>query len=123
MRIAVFTDTYFPQVNGVSKYLEEMQKYMDNYDIEYQLFVPQKPIGIEMKNITSFHGMPFLLYPELKISWPSYARIKRALVKFNPDIIYVSSSAPWLSRKNKFKPNKCSERNFRKHSEYLKIED
>jgi len=89
MRIAIFTDTYFPQVNGVSKYLEEMQKYMDNYDIDYQLFVPQKPIGMEMNNITSFYGMPFLLYPELKISWPSRNRIKSTLDKFNPDVIYL----------------------------------
>jgi glycosyltransferase involved in cell wall biosynthesis len=91
MRIAIFTDTYFPQINGVSKYLEEMHKYMDNNDIEYQLFVPQKPIGMVIKNITSFYGLPFLLYPELRISWPSYTRIKRALDKFKPDIIYLAT--------------------------------
>jgi len=89
MKIAIFTDTYFPQVNGVSKYLEEMQDYMDRNDIEYRLFVPQKPIGMEMNNITSFYGMPFLLYPELKISWPSRNRIKCTLDQFHPDLIYL----------------------------------
>jgi glycosyltransferase involved in cell wall biosynthesis len=91
MRIAVFTDTYFPQVNGVSKYLEQMQKYMGENGIDYQLFVPQKPIGMQMDQITSFYGLPFLLYPELRISWPSYARIKSVLDKFNPDIVYLAT--------------------------------
>ena len=91
MRIAVFTDAYFPQVNGVSKYLEEMQKYMENYDIAYQLFVPREPIDMETTNITSFYGMTFPLYPELKISWPSNARIKHALDKFSPDIVYLAT--------------------------------
>jgi len=91
MRIAVFTDTYFPQVNGVSKYLEEMKKYMNDKGIEYQLFVSQKPCNMEMNKTISFYGLPFLLYPELRISLPSYARIKRILDKFNPDIIYLAT--------------------------------
>ncbi|MEA4924102.1 MAG: glycosyltransferase family 1 protein [Syntrophomonadaceae bacterium] len=91
MRIAVFTDTYYPQVNGVSKYLEEMQKYMDNQNIEYKLFVPRKAASTEINNVTSFYGIPFALYPELRISWPRYSRVKSALEQFSPDLIYLAT--------------------------------
>lgn len=89
MRIAIFSDTYFPQVNGVSKYVDEMQKYMEDNSIEYRLFVPNT--DREMINITSFNGIPVVFYPELQISWPSRTRIKSVLDKFQPDFIYLAT--------------------------------
>ena len=40
MRIAVFSDTYYPQVNGVSVILGKMKDYMQRHNIEYLYFVP-----------------------------------------------------------------------------------
>lgn len=91
IRIAVFTDTYYPQVNGVSKFLEEMRKYMESYNIEYKLFVPGIAAETGMNNVTSFYGVPFAFYPELRVSWPSYNRIKSTLSKFQPHLIYLAT--------------------------------
>lgn len=85
MRMAIFSDTCFPQVNGVSKYLEEMQRYMDKNNILYQLFLP--PTNRDRINITTFSGRPFGLYPELQICWPSNGKINEVLDKFNPDLV------------------------------------
>jgi hypothetical protein len=42
MKIAVFSDTFFPQINGVSRVLGKYLDYMDKREIEYTLFVPEK---------------------------------------------------------------------------------
>ncbi|NMC27990.1 MAG: glycosyltransferase family 1 protein [Syntrophomonadaceae bacterium] len=89
MRIAIFSDTYLPQINGVSKYLEEMLKQMDKNRIRYRLYVPAT--DQESSNITIFQGRTFWLYPELQISWPNQARIRRDLDEFQPDLIYLAT--------------------------------
>lgn len=91
IRIAIFTDTYYPQVNGVSKFLEEMRKYMGNNNIEYRLFVPGIAAETEIDHVTSFYGVPFAFYPELRVSWPRYHRISSTLSEFQPHFIYLAT--------------------------------
>lgn len=41
MRIAYFTDTYYPEINGVTNTLLRLHKYLDDNNIEHIFFTPQ----------------------------------------------------------------------------------
>ncbi len=88
MRIAIFTDTYLPAINGVTKTLSKMKEYMDAQGIDYRIFIPGEENNSKDNTIT-FSSFEFFLYPECKIAIPRYRRIKESLDKFKPDIIHV----------------------------------
>ena len=68
MRIAVFTDTYLPQVNGVTKTLGRMKEHMNRAGIENVFITPVSPEGED--GILSLPGLRFFLYPELSMALP-----------------------------------------------------
>ncbi len=89
MRIAVFADTVYPQINGVSQVLSKYVEYMDDQGIEYALFVPEKRMASDKNNVFHFGGLRFFLYPEVCLALPGYTRISHFLDRFQPDIIHL----------------------------------
>lgn len=88
MKIAFFSDTHTPQVNGVTRTIERLKSAMDQEGIEYQFFVPTA--GRERtNNIFSHFHLSLFLYPECKIALPLYPKIKKKLDAFKPDLIHV----------------------------------
>lgn len=89
MKLAIFSDTFFPQINGVSRVLGKYLEYMDANGIEYTLLVPEKEEQSYNGTIIGFGGVKFPLYPELKISVPRHARMKKNLEILQPDLIHL----------------------------------
>lgn len=92
MKIAIFTDTFSPQINGVTKNLDRLLNYFSANEIEYLVFAPETAPRIENiheKNVVRMKSFNFFLYPELKFSLPNYLKIKSQLLKFNPDLIHL----------------------------------
>ncbi len=88
MRLAIFSDTYFPQVNGVSVILGKMKDYMQQNGIEYVYFVPGDK---SEPGVFTFGGSKFPLYPELLITMPRYHEIARILDEFKPDVVHLAT--------------------------------
>lgn len=91
MKIALFTDTYLPQINGVTNTLIKLTKYYDKHGIEYKIFAPNYDTKYEDMNIERFNSIKFLIYPENRIALPNTLRISSILTKFQPDIIHIAS--------------------------------
>jgi glycosyltransferase involved in cell wall biosynthesis len=89
LKIAVFSDVYLPQINGLAFSLQKMQDYMNKNNIEYSFFVPQNTGITKAHNITPVQSMKFILYPECRVTLPIYARIAKKLALFQPDIIHI----------------------------------
>ncbi len=89
MRIAVFTDTYLPQINGVTNTLSRLLRYFEAKDIEYKLFIPKYELAPEDQNIENFYSIKMLLYPENRLAFPNSFRISSVLSDFRPDIIHI----------------------------------
>lgn len=88
MKIAIFTDTFLPEINGVTKTLSKMKNYLDTTNIEYKFFIPGKE-NEKKDNIVSFSSFNFFLYPERKIAIPRYREIRTNLDEFKPDLIFI----------------------------------
>ena len=91
MKIAIFSDTYTPQVNGVSRTLERFVTHLEKEKIEYRLFIPYFKGSLPSDHIRPVHSFPFFLYPECRLSFPCAPRIKKDLESFKPDIIHIAT--------------------------------
>lgn len=89
MKIAIFTDTFYPQVNGVAKTLEKFKEYMDKNGIEYRVFAPKFDKSASDDNVLRFKSFSLPFYPDCRLSIPNYFTICRELDSFKPDIIHV----------------------------------
>ncbi|MEK4148032.1 glycosyltransferase family 1 protein [Robertmurraya sp. FSL W8-0741] len=92
MKIAIFTDTFTPQVNGVALTFQRFVDYLDKVGIEYRLFVPDgHETDLFSNQIFRFTSYPFFLYPECRLALPNVIHIKKELEQFQPDIIHVAT--------------------------------
>lgn len=92
MRVAIFTDTFTPQVNGVAKTLDRLTLYFQKQNIAYSVFAPQYTAEDDfVANVNKMRSIPLkILYPECRFAFPT-PRIKRELLNFQPDIIHVAT--------------------------------
>ncbi|WP_373230098.1 glycosyltransferase family 4 protein [Cohnella sp.] len=93
IRLALFTDTYFPEMNGVAKTLERWVRYLRKQGVECLVFAPSRPrrektISEEAERLTS---LPFFLYPECRLAVPQTGNVERKLLDFRPTIIHVAT--------------------------------
>ncbi|WP_404458257.1 glycosyltransferase family 4 protein [Oceanobacillus kapialis] len=92
MRIAIFSDTYAPEINGVALTLRRYTDYLEKQGIEYQVFAPtvnaQTPGFPQVERLTS---IPFLLYRDLRFALPNTTQIKNVLHKFQPTLIHIAT--------------------------------
>ncbi|KFM98626.1 glycosyltransferase family 1 protein [Bacillus clarus] len=92
MRVAIFTDTFTPQINGVAKTLDRLTNYFQKQNIAYSVFAPQhKAEDNFVANVNKMRSIPLtILYPECRFAFPT-PRIKRELLAFRPDIIHIAT--------------------------------
>lgn len=92
-RLALFTDTYYPEMNGVAKTLERWIVFLRKQGIECLVFAPSRPWG--EKSIESvaerLTSLPLFLYPDCRLALPQMGNVERKLLAFRPTIIHVAT--------------------------------
>lgn len=93
MRIALFTETFLPKVDGIVTRLRHTVDHLQRNGNQVLVIAPEGGIteykGARIYGIT---GFPLPLYPELKMALPRPA-IGYVLEEFQPDIIHVVNPA------------------------------
>ena len=100
LRVAFVTETYPPEVNGVSMTLARLVEGLHARNHDVQLVRPRQP-GAQQADESSerFHevlmrGLPVPRYPSLRMGVPS----KRSLVRLwsvrRPDIVHIATEGP-----------------------------
>lgn len=91
-KIAIFTDTFSPDVNGVARTLKRLTDYFETLQIEYRVFAPESTKESRFNShIHRFTSLPFHLYPECRIGFPNMFTINSELQKFKPDLIHIAT--------------------------------
>ena len=91
MRIAYFSDTFLPQINGVSNTLSYLKRYLEQHNIEHQFHVPYyegEERGSDSGIICS-RAVPLPIYNECKFSLPWLPRLGGVLDAFQPDLVHL----------------------------------
>ena len=92
MKIALFTDTFVPQVNGVSKTLKRLADYLERQQIEHQIYAPHYAReDYYSHHIRRFKSLPFFLYPECRITFPNKIKLNEQLKEFKPDLLHIAT--------------------------------
>ena len=89
MRVAIFTDAYVPQINGVSKTLSKLVEYFEENGIQYRVVAPAFKNIKSNDKVLRYNSVKLLIYPDCRLSVPNYLSVKREMNKFKPDIIHV----------------------------------
>jgi glycosyltransferase involved in cell wall biosynthesis len=99
LRVAVVTETYPPEVNGVAMTIARVVDGLRERGHDLQLVRPRQEKGEEADRTEGFHevllrGLPIPRYPHLKMGLPS----KRALVELwawkRPDVVHIATEGP-----------------------------
>nr|WP_261780050.1 glycosyltransferase family 1 protein [Paenibacillus xylanexedens] len=92
MRLALFTDTYIPETNGVAGTLHRLSNHMNRRGIEHLLFTPMSVIdGSDSASVRAVANIPFFLYPECRIALPNRNSIHQQLQAFEPDLLHIAT--------------------------------
>ncbi|WP_096152876.1 glycosyltransferase family 4 protein [Bacillus sp. FJAT-45066] len=92
MKIAIFTDTFAPDVNGVARTLKRFTDHLERNNIQYLVFAPESSNeSIYNNHVHRFTSLPFFLYPECRLALPNVLHVKEELLTFKPDIIHVAT--------------------------------
>lgn len=90
MKIAIFTDTFLPELNGVARTLGRFAAQLDKLGIEYRVWAPGYRRPIESSpSVIRIPSVAFPLYPECRAAFPNPWRIRLELREFDPDIVHI----------------------------------
>ena len=89
MRIAIATDAWFPQVNGVVRTLTATVAELDRRGFEVELIAPQ-----------NFTTLPMPGYASIRLAMAPRFTARRMLGRFKPDIVHIATEGPigWSAR-------------------------
>ncbi len=104
MKIALFTETFLPKVDGIVTRLTKTVTHLVDAGDEVLLFCPEgAPDTFMGARVIGVPALPLPLYPELKLALPR-PLVAEALDAFKPDLVHVVNPAVlglggiWLAR-------------------------
>lgn len=104
MKIAFFTETFLPKVDGIVTRLTKTVQQLVVAGDEVLIFCPEGAPDTYMgARVVGVPALPLPLYPELKLALPRPA-VSEALDRFGPDLVHVVNPAVlglggiWLAR-------------------------
>ncbi len=93
MRIALFTETFLPKVDGIVTRLCHTVRHLTAHGNTVTVVAPKgAPHWFARARVYGIPGVPLPLYPELKLAAPGPA-VGRLLQRFQPDVIHVVNPA------------------------------
>lgn len=127
MRIALFADTYLPQINGVTNTLNRLVSYYEANGIDYKVFAPKYNTTQIDVNIERYYSLKFFLYPESRITFPNIFRLTASLTEFKPDLIHLMTECNmgiaglYYGRKHGIPTISNYTTNFSQYTNYYKL--
>lgn len=104
MRVAYFTESLYPHVDGVSRTLARLFDSLEERGVDFVVFSPFVPDASVSwsARVRPVRFVRFPLYPDYRVSLPLLSRgVARELERFRPDLLHVASPTPmavWAQR-------------------------
>jgi glycosyltransferase involved in cell wall biosynthesis len=95
VRIALVTDTYTPQVNGVTTVVVRIAKVLREFGHKVVVVAPRYP-GHAPADAGELRipSASFPPYPAIRLSLPQFGAVARFLDPFEPDVVHVATEGP-----------------------------
>lgn len=92
MRIAIFTETARPSVNGVVRRLDSTLKLLAEHGDEVLVFAPSGLARWHSAEVVGAPSIPLPMYPDISLAMPRPA-LRSRLARFRPDIVHAVNPA------------------------------
>lgn len=89
LRLALFTDTFAPQVNGVARTLERLVQAVESMGGVVRVETVEDPAAPLDRRVHRWASKPFWAYPQLRIAMPQKARAIAAMRRWKPTLIHA----------------------------------
>ncbi len=93
MRVAIISDTYYPDDNNVVNTISKLENEFNNMSITYRLYSPGDPNNTDDRHVF-FKQAKVRFYNKLNFSFIVYKKFKKQLDAFRPDVIHIMSEGP-----------------------------
>lgn len=97
MRIALVSETWAPEVNGVAHTLSHLASHLVSKGVTLQLIRPD-PAGGERDTLAErdvhVRGVSLPIYADVHVGWPCRRRLVRLWRQERPDAIYIATEGP-----------------------------
>ncbi len=99
LRVAVVTETYPPEINGVANTMRQLVRGLARRGHEVNLIRPRQGRGQTARDQdavleTLVPGLPLPGYRGLRFGLPVYSRLRRLWHKWSPDVVYIATQGP-----------------------------
>lgn len=92
MNVGIFTDTYYPEVNGVANSAYQLKKSLEELGHTVYVFTVSNPNVIaEEKNVIRMHSIPFVFLKDRRIGYSFFRFWRKKIEKYNLDIIHTQT--------------------------------
>ena len=91
LRLALFTDTYAPQVNGVARTLERLVAAVEARGGAVRVFTVHDPDAPSAADVGRFPSRAFWAYPQLRLAWPRQRVVRAELAAYAPTIVHAAT--------------------------------
>lgn len=96
LRVALVSETWFPQVNGVSRSLEKLVETLVGGGDSVRLFIPRYPESCLPAEVSAatFRAFPLPFYPEVLLPVVTPAAVAREMASYRPDVVHIATEGP-----------------------------
>jgi glycosyltransferase involved in cell wall biosynthesis len=99
MKIAIFTETFYPEINGVVTFLLNIAERLSSQGHEIRIYCPKYPKKVFRKpysppeNVSLYRAFSIKLItnPASRVTMPNVIKVFRDFKRFNPDIVHLQS--------------------------------
>jgi 1,2-diacylglycerol 3-alpha-glucosyltransferase len=92
MNIGIFTDTYYPEINGVANSAYELKKGLESLGHQVYIFTVTNPsVTEEEPNVFRIRSLPFVFLKERRVGCTLAAMWKKKIRQLDLDIIHTQT--------------------------------
>src|SRR5262245_38086295 len=91
LRLALFTDTFLPQLNGVTRTLDRLVAAIRERGGDALTWTTTDPAAVADPGVRRLASVPFWAYPTLRLAAPGAARVTRELRAFAPTLVHAAT--------------------------------
>ena len=97
LKIAIVTETWAPEINGVALSLLQICKGLQKLGHKILLVRPaqkQKCLEFSPNRECLVNGQMIPKYSQMQFGWPQYGKVSKAFDEFQPDVVHVVTEGP-----------------------------
>lgn len=93
LRVLVVTESFLPQVNGVTNSVRRVLEHLAAEGHEAELVAPTGPGTYAGFPVTLARGADLPFYADFRIGWDTTRRLRAVMQRFAPDVVHLASPA------------------------------